>query len=190
MNQTITPLHERFPDWYTNLSSEQQMFIRKTLISLYNSDVAEMLSQSLFLRDRENLEPGQAGQLMEYIEQFVEEGTLHDAIGEYLVETIHHDESIQTFSDILVKLMEIVEPTDGSTSEYAQQASEYEGKTISEWQKGVFAEIGSDLAEVFGSDATDIAREVQQKRALRRAEDLESNINQGATIDFGHQNLH
>lgn len=190
MNQTTIPLNEQFEDWFLTLTADQQIFVRKTLVSIYNTEVSRMLSEILFMRDPADLQPEQAGQLMEYIQDFVIQGTDQDVIGGYIGELIAKDTSLKELTDIIVKYAEIIEPTDGSISEYGESVVESEGVDIHDWRKQMFAELGSDIKEVFPEESTNIILEVQQKRAVLRAEDLEANLGQGTRMDFGHQKLH
>lgn len=190
MNTTSQPLNEHFEEWLFSLTSDQQIFVRRTIASIYNREISQMLSEILFMRDPIDLQPEQAQQLMSDIESYVVEGTEQDVIGGYFAELISEDDSIKELSDIVVKFAEIIEPTDGSTSEYSESIVADEGVDLQTWRKQTFSELASDIKEAFPDESNNIILEVQQKRALLRAEDLESNIHQGATIDFGHQNLH
>jgi hypothetical protein len=189
MNQ-LAPLHEHFEEWFSTLTPDQQVFVRKTFASIYNVEVSQILSEILFMRDPADLEPEQAGQLMENIEEYVVQGTDQDIIGGHIADIIQGDSTLEEFTDILVKYTEVIEPTNGSTSDYSESAATGDNITVDVWRKKMFEELASDIKEVFPDTANNIILEVQQKRVLLRAEDLESNIHQGATIDFGHQNLH
>lgn len=189
MNVVTYPVHEHFEEWFSTLTADQQVFFRKTLVSIYNTEVSRMLSEILFMRDPADLQPEQAGQLMEYIQDFVVQGTDQDVIGGYIGERIAKDTSLKELTDIIVKYAEIIEPTDGSISEYGESVVESEGVDIHDWRKQMFAELGSDITEVFPGESTNIVQEVQKKRAVLRAEALEASIGQGAHADFGHQKL-
>ncbi len=190
MSNTTQPLNEHFEEWLSSLTSDQQIFVRRTIASIYNREISQMLSEILFMRDPVDLQPEQAQQLMDDIESYVVEGTEQDVIGCYLGELISEDDSIKVLADIIVKFTEIIEPTDGSISEYSESIIVDEGVKLDVWRKQTFSELASDIKEAFPDEANNIILEVQQKRMLLRAEDLESNITQGAKIDFGHQNLH
>lgn len=190
MSNTLQPLHEHFEDWLGSLTADQQVFVRKTVASIYNEELSKMLSEILFMRDPIDLQPEQAEQIMNYIESYVVQGIEHDVMGACLAELISEDDSLKALSDIIVKFAEIIEPTDGSTSEYSESIILDEGVDLDAWRKQTFSELASDIQEAFPDESNNIILEVQQKRVLLRAEDLESNLNQGAKIDFGHQNLH
>lgn len=190
MSNTTQPLNEHFEEWLGSLTADQQVFVRKTVASIYNKELSQMISEILFMRDPIDLQPEQARQLMDDIESYVLEGTDQDVMGACLAELISEDDSIKELSDIIVKFAEIIEPTDGSTSEYSESIIVDDEVDLQTWRKQTFSELASDIKEAFPDTATNIILDVQQKRVLLKAEDLESNINQGATIDFGHQNLH
>ncbi len=169
MNQ-VAPLHEYFPEWYDSLSNEQQMYVRKVLVSVYHHDIAEALSRMFYLRDLENLNESEQMQLVQEIDDFVAGGTLGGFLGEYAAELVTEDLHINTFPDLLGKLTEIIAPADGSVSDYSTEMAAMAGLPVDAWTKATLGDLSSDLKEAFPQQAEQFALEWQRKRAMSRGE--------------------
>lgn len=177
----FTPLHQHFTEWYDSLESEQQTLVRKILASIYYHEVSDMAHIILQSQDVD-------GQIRDMLDDFVKTADLQGTVGDYLCHLIQEDQNIQSFSDILVQLSEGIEPINGSTTDENVMVADAENVTIDQWRKRTYDDVATDVAKLFPDQNDMWAKEWQQKRALRRASDLEINIKQGARInlDRGH----
>lgn len=179
----FTPLHQHFVEWYDSLESEQQILVRKILTSIYYHEVSDMAHITLQSEDVD-------GQIRDMLDDFVETGDLQGMVGDYLCHLIQEDQSIQSFSDILVQLSEGIEPINGSTTNENVMVADAENLTIDQWRKRTYDNIAADVAKLFPDQSDMWAKEWQQKRVLKRSADLETKIKQGARINFDRGHLY
>lgn len=179
----FTPLHQHFTEWYDSLKSEQQTLVRKIMASIYYKDVADMAHTMLQSQDVD-------GQIRDMLDDFVKTVDLQGMVGDYVCHLIQEDQSIQSFSDILVQLSEGIEPINGTTTDENVTVADAENLTIDQWRKQTYNDIATEVAKLFPDQRDMWVKEWQQKRALKRSTDLEANLKQGARINLDRRHLY